>query len=91
MPAFRPDCIVHYSMKFIIPVVQRKLFKSRFEIVDFLCYFHRNVFSRRCQITHVRVSSGVALFASLTVTTAAVDGISLLMVQSVQLQQPLMV
>ena len=91
MPAFRPDCIVHYSMKFIILVVQRKLFKSRFEIVDFLCYFHRNVFSRRCQITHVCVSSGVALFASLTVTTAAVDGISLLMVQSVQLQQPLMV
>ena len=37
------------------------------------------------------VSSGLALFASITVTTAAVDGISPLTVQSVQLQQPLMV
>ena len=37
------------------------------------------------------MSSGLALFVSITVTAAAVDGISLLMVQSVQPQQPLMV
>ena len=37
------------------------------------------------------MSSGLALFESITVTTAAVDGISPLTVQSVQPQQPLMV
>ena len=37
------------------------------------------------------MSSGLAIFESLTVTTAAVDGISPLTVQSVQPQQPLMV
>ena len=37
------------------------------------------------------MSSGLALFESITVTTAAVDGISPLTVQSVHLQQQLMV
>ena len=37
------------------------------------------------------MSSGLALLESTTVTTAAVDGISPLTVQSVQPQQPLMV
>ena len=37
------------------------------------------------------MSSGLALLESITVTTAAADGISPLTVQSVQLQQPLMV
>ena len=49
------------------------------------------MFLRRCQTTQRCVSSGLAIFESLTVTTAAVDGISPLMVQSVQPQQPLMV
>ena len=57
----------------------------------FYLYFDRNVFSRSCQTTQRYVSSGLALFASITVTTAAVDGISPLTVQSVQPQQPLMV
>ena len=57
----------------------------------FYLYFHRNVFSRSCQTTQRYVSSGLALFESITVTTAAVDGISPLTVQSVQPQQPLMV
>ena len=37
------------------------------------------------------MSSGLALFESITVTAAALDGISPLTVQSVQPQQPLMV
>ena len=36
------------------------------------------------------MSSGLELFASITVTTAAVDGTLLSTVQSVHLQQPLM-
>ena len=51
----------------------------------------RNVFSRRCPTTQGYVSSGMAISASQTVTTAAVDGISPLTEQSVRLQQPLMV
>ena len=39
-------------------------------------YLHRNVFSRRCHTTQACVSSGLAIFDSITVTTAAVDGIS---------------
>ena len=57
----------------------------------FYLYFDRSVFSRSCQITQRYVSSGLALFESITVTSAAVDGILPLTVQSVQPQQPLMV
>ena len=57
----------------------------------FYLYFDRSVFSRSCQTTQRYVSSGLALFESITVTSAAVDGILPLTVQSVQPQQPLMV
>ena len=49
------------------------------------------MFLTRCQTTQRYVSSGLALFESITVTNAALDGISPLTVQSVQPQQPLMV
>jgi len=49
------------------------------------------VYSRKHQTTQGCVSSGMAFFASKTATPAAGDGISPSMVQSAQLQQPLMV
>ena len=79
--------IVHYGQKYISLVALFWFVSCCF----FLFYFQRNVFSRRYQILPGFAFSGMATFASQTVTTAAGDGISLLMVQSVQLQQPLMV
>ena len=58
----------------------------------FLFYlFHRNAFSRRCPTTQGCEYSGTESFGSLTAITAVGDGILPSMVQSVQLQQPLMV
>jgi len=51
----------------------------------------RNVYSRKHQTTQDCVSSGMAIFVYITAMDAAGDGISPSMVQSAQLQQPLMV
>ena len=65
---------------------------SHFSTIVCLFYlFHRNVFLRRYLTKQGCVSSGTESFASTTAITAAGDGISPSMVQSVQLQQPLMV
>ena len=65
---------------------------SHFSPIVCLFYlFHRNVFSRRHLTKQGCVSSGMEIFASITAMRVAGDGISPSMVQSVQLQQPLMV
>ena len=65
---------------------------SHFSSIVCLFYlFHRNVFLRRYLTKQGSVSSGMGIFASLTAMRAADDGISPSMVQSAQLQQPLMV
>ena len=55
-----------------------------------LFFFNRNAFSRRRRTTQVCVSTGMANSASITATTVAGDGISLLMAQNARLQQLLM-
>ena len=54
-------------------------------------FFPRNAYSRKHQTTQGCVSSGMDLFVLPTATGAAGDGTSPSMVQSAQLQQPLMV
>ena len=67
-----------------------EIFHVDYCTVEFF-HFSRNVYSRKYQTTQDCVSSGMAFFASTTATDAAGDGISPSMVQSAQLQQPLMV
>ena len=52
---------------------------------------HRNVFSRKRQITQRCESTGQEIFVSTTAITVAPDGISLLTVQNARLRPPLMV
>ena len=78
--------IVHYGRKYItLPVVVFIL------VCKLLIFFYSIFKGMYFQIIPGFAFSGMATFASQAVTTAAGDGISLLMVQSVQLQQPLIV
>ena len=59
--------------------------------VDQFIHFRRNAFSRKSQTKQLCESTGLAIFASITATAAAGDGISPSTVQSARLRPPLMV